>query len=168
MNENSTIESLNQFENIKVLELNEVEQNYMVKLGLEVLQKRHNPGECLQSPEDTRQYLQLLLSDRKNEVFGILLMDNKHRILAVEELFHGTLNHASVFVRPIIQRALELNSASCILFHNHPSGDPEPSNADKAITKKIVDALKHIDVSTLDHIVVGAEGSISFAERGLI
>jgi DNA repair protein RadC len=107
------------------------------------------------------------LAGNKREVFAILLLDSSHRLIAYKELFHGTIDSASVHPREIIQAVLEANAASVVLAHNHPSGCTEPSVADKRITTRITDALALIDVRVLDHIIVG-ETVVSFAEQGLI
>jgi DNA repair protein RadC len=101
-------------------------------------------------------------------VFGCVFLDNRHRVRGVEELFHGTIDGASVHPRVVVQRALEVNAAALILFHNHPSGVAEPSRADELLTRRLKDALALVDVRVLDHFVVTAEDSVSFAERGLI
>ena len=97
-----------------------------------------------------------------------MFLDNRHRIIEVSELFHGTIDGASVHPRVVVQQALELNSAALILYHNHPSGVAEASHADEAITKRLKASLALIDVRVLDHFIVSAGESISFAERGLI
>ncbi len=158
----------NRFAQIRPSELSETEQASLVQLALAVLQVRHRPGEPLQDPNATRNYLRLLLSDRRNEVFGTVFLDNRHRVLVSEELFQGTLDGASVHPRIVVQRALEHNAGAVIFYHNHPSGTPEPSRADEVLTRKLKDALSLIEVRVLDHIVVGSEGIVSFAERGLL
>jgi DNA repair protein RadC len=125
-------------------------------------------GDALTSVADTQRYLQLRLRDYQQEVFGCLYLDNKHRIIAFEELFHGTIDSASVYPREIVKRALQLNAAALILAHNHPSGDPEPSAADKVITAKIKAALALVDIRVLDHCIVGDNRCVSFAEMGII
>lgn len=115
-----------------------------------------------------RHYLRLQLSERRIEVFGVLFLDNRHRTLCMEELFQGTLDGCSVFPRVVVQRALELNAAAVVFYHNHPSGTPEPSQADMHLTRRLKDALAMIDIRVLDHFVVAADGDVSFAERGLL
>jgi DNA repair protein RadC len=131
---------------------------------LEGLQK----GDALTSPQDTQRYLLHRMRDYPQEVFSCLFLDNKHRILAFEELFHGTIDSASVYPREIVRRALQYNAAALILAHNHPSGDPEPSAADRAITAKIKAALALVDIRVLDHCVVGDNRCVSFAEMGIM
>jgi len=101
------------------------------------------------------------------EVFG-KRADNRHRVLGFEELFFGTIDGASVHPRVVVQRALDLNSAAVIFAHNHPSGVAEPSRADEVLTRRLKEALALVDVRVLDHIVAGCEGTVSFAERGLL
>jgi DNA repair protein RadC len=108
------------------------------------------------------------LADYRNEVFGSVFLDNRHRILALRELFQGTIDGASIHPRVVVQQALELNAAAMVFFHNHPSGVAEPSHADEAITRRLKDALALVDVRVLDHFVVAAGESVSFAEKGLI
>ena len=132
------------------------------------LSERLREGDALRSPEDTRRYLQMQLSSHPYEVFAALFLDNRHRVLAFEELFRGTIDGASVHPREVVRRALHYNAAALILAHNHPSGVSEPSNADRQITERLQAALALIDVRILDHIVVGTGEFTSFAERGLL
>lgn len=156
------------FDGLSVSALNDVERQSLMTLALALLAEQHQPGEALSSPEDTRRYLRIRLADRKNEVFGCLFLDNRHRIIEVAELFQGTIDGASVHPRVVVQKALELNAAAMLFFHNHPSGVAEPSNADEAITRRLKEALALVDVRVLDHLVVTAGESVSFAERGLL
>jgi DNA repair protein RadC len=101
-------------------------------------------------------------------VFGSLFLDNRHRVIAVRELFQGTIDGASVHPRVVVQQALEVNAAAMVFFHNHPSGVAEPSRADEMLTRRLSEALALVDVRVLDHFVVSGGESVSFAERGLI
>jgi DNA repair protein RadC len=125
-------------------------------------------GQQLTSPADTRSYLLLRMRDYQHEVFACLFLDNKHRVIAFEELFRGTIDSASVYPREIVKRALEHNAAAVILAHNHPSGECDPSAADRAITGRIGAALNLVDIRLLDHLVVGDSNCLSFAETGLL
>jgi DNA repair protein RadC len=125
-------------------------------------------GDALTSVQDTQRYLQLRMRDYQQEVFGCLYLDNKHRVIAFEELFRGTIDSASVYPREIVKRALQHNAAALILAHNHPSGDPQPSAADKLITAKIKAALGLVDIRVLDHCIIGDDRCVSFAEMGII
>lgn len=123
-------------------------------------------GAALESPAAARDYLLMQLRDRAREVFAALFLDNKHRVLAFEELFQGTVNGAAVYPREVARRCLEHNAAALIVAHNHPSGDPEPSAADRALTDRLREALALVDVRLLDHFVIGAGRVVSFSERG--
>jgi len=125
-------------------------------------------GPALGSPADTRAYLQMALRDRQQEVFCCLFLDNRHRVLAFEEMFFGTIDGTSVHPREVLRRVLAHNAAAVILAHNHPSGVAEPSRADEGLTRRLVDALALVDVRVLDHLVVGDGEVVSFAERGLL
>ncbi len=103
-----------------------------------------------------------------HEVFAVALLDSQNRLIEFVELFSGSVSSANVYPREVLKLVLKYNAASVIFSHNHPSGFPEPSEADKHITTKLSAALRLIDVNVLDHIVVGTEGHVSFAERGLV
>jgi DNA repair protein RadC len=139
-----------------------------VTLATKVLAFKVRPGRALSNPEETRTYLRLKLADYRNEVFGCLFLDNRHRVIAVRELFQGTIDGASVHPRVVVQQALDLNAAALVFFHNHPSGVAEPSRADEMLTRRLRDALALVDVRVLDHFVVSGGESVSFAERALI
>lgn len=156
------------FAGLKLSELSDAEKGSVVKLATRALAMKHRAGQSLSSPDETRNYLCLRLADRRNEVFGCLFLDNLCRIIAVRELFQGTINSASVHPRVVVQRAMEVNAAAIVFFHNHPSGVAEPSRADEMITRRLREALALVDVRVLDHFVVSAGESVSFAERGLL
>ncbi|MDY0049926.1 MAG: DNA repair protein RadC [Halothiobacillaceae bacterium] len=125
-------------------------------------------GDVLESPDATRRYLSAHLRSRPQEVFCALFLDNRHRVIAFEELFQGTIDGASVHPREVVRRCLHHNAAALIFAHNHPSGVAEPSAADHAITLRLRDALALIDVRVLDHLVVGDGQMVSLAERGVL
>ena len=131
-----------------------------------VLSTRFTRGEPLSSPAYTKQYLELTLAACEREVFACLFVDNRHRVIAFEKLFFGTIDGASVHPREIVKSVLKHNAAAVILAHNHPSGTTTPSEADRRITTRIVTALNLIDVRVLDHVIVGDEPATSFAENG--
>ncbi len=158
----------NRFADLGPTDLNAGEIDSLLDLALKVLAHRHRRGESLTSPEATRAYLRLKIAERKYEVFACVFLDNRHRIIAFEELFQGTIDGASVHPRVVVQRALELNAAAVVLVHNHPSGVAEPSMADQRITQRVKDALALVDVRVLDHFIVTAEDSLSFSEKGLL
>ena len=153
---------------LKPTDLNDVEKQSVITLAMKVLSIKHRAGRVLSKPDETRDFLRLRLADYRNEVFGCLFVDNRHRIIAVRELFQGTIDGASVYPRVVVQQAMEVNAAAVVFFHNHPSGVAEPSHADEAITRRLKDALALVDVRVLDHFVVSAGESVSFAERGLL
>lgn len=132
------------------------------------LQETLQRGNVLANPDDTRRYLTARMRDYPHEVFAVLFLDNRHRVISLDEMFNGTINGASVHPREIVKRALSHNAAAVILAHNHPSGVAEPSEADKQLTRKLSEALGLIDVRVLDHFVVGDGETVSFAERGWI
>ncbi|MDX1610624.1 MAG: DNA repair protein RadC [Halofilum sp. (in: g-proteobacteria)] len=125
-------------------------------------------GDALTSSSATRVYLQARLRDLPHEVFACLFLDNRHRVLAFEELFRGTIDGASVYPREVVKAALRHNAAAVILAHNHPSGVAEPSRADTRLTERLRDALSLVDIRVLDHLVIGEGEPVSFAERGLL
>ena len=108
------------------------------------------------------------LAHEEREVFGIILLDSQHGVLRFERLFYGTIDSASVYPREIVKLALLSNAAAVILAHNHPSGNPEPSQADIALTLRVKNALQTVDIRLLDHLVVSGSHSVSLAERALI
>lgn len=123
---------------------------------------------ALTSPRDSAAFLKAQLAHKPYEVFACLFLDNRHRVLAFEELFRGTLDGASVHPREVVRASLKHNAAAVILAHNHPSGVAEPSAADRNITHQLRDALQLVGVRVLDHLVVGAGEPTSMAARGLI
>lgn len=125
-------------------------------------------GNALTSPDLVRQYLSARLRHHQREVFAVLFLDNQHRLITYAELFHGTIDSASVYPREVVKEALARNAAAIILAHNHPSGVAEPSQADRRITERIQAALELVDIRVLDHMVVGDSEVVSFAERGFL
>ena len=127
-------------------------------------QLRDRPA--LSSPQDSAAFLRAQLRDRPYEVFAALFLDTRHRVLAFEELFRGTLDGASVHVREVVRACLRHNAAAVILAHNHPSGVAEPSAADRAITQELKHGLGLIGVRVLDHLVIGSGTPVSLAALG--
>ena len=123
-------------------------------------------GKPLADPAATRKYLTARFRDMPYEVFACLHLDNRHRVIAFEELFRGTIDGASVHPREVVRQALRHNAAALIFAHNHPSGVAEPSDADRRLTTRLRDALALVDIRVLDHFVVGDGEVVSFAERG--
>ena len=126
---------------------------------------RSNP---LESPQATEQYLKSILRDNPHEVFACLFLDTRHRVIAFEELFQGTIDGATVYPRVVAEKALQHRAAALIVAHNHPSGISDPSLADQAITRRLKDALALLDIRLLDHFVIGEGAPVSMASRGLI
>ncbi len=122
--------------------------------------------DCLACPAQTVDYLRARLRDYAYEVFACLMLDNRNRVIALRELFRGTIDGASVYPREVVKQALADNAAAVILVHNHPSGVAEPSRADRALTRRLQEAAALVDVRLLDHFVVGDGEVVSFAERG--
>jgi len=120
------------------------------------------------NPDTVKNYLRLALGGRQQKIFMVLFLDSQNRLIVSEELFHGTLTQTSVYPREVVKCALANNSASVMLAHNHPSGLSEPSQADKLLTTALKQALALVDIRVLDHIVIGEQEALSFAERGLL
>jgi DNA repair protein RadC len=125
-------------------------------------------GSALSAPEATRAFLLAHLRDRPYEVFCCMHLDNRHRLIAFEELFRGTIDGATVYPREVVRQALAHNAAAVIFAHNHPSGLVEPSQADELVTRRLKAALALVDVRVLDHVIVGDTHCLSFADRGLL
>lgn len=125
-------------------------------------------GQVLASPTDTQQFLIAKLRDLPHEVFAVIFLDTRHRILGFEALFRGTIDGTSVHPREVVKRALDRNAAALIVAHNHPSGVAEPSRADSDITQRLSDALALVDIRLLDHIVIGDNDTVSLAGRGML
>ena len=145
-----------------------VEEDEIIQQAIGILEARCAPGETMRSPQAVARYLRLKLGDLMNECFAVLYLNTRHELLAYKEHFYGTVDGASVYPRVVVQTALQVNAAAVILAHNHPSGVAEPSEADRQITRRLIQALGLIDVSVLDHMVVSARDVVSFAERGLL
>ncbi|MCG8023960.1 MAG: DNA repair protein RadC [Candidatus Thiodiazotropha endolucinida] len=156
------------FHGLSPAQLNPEEQQSLMNLALSLLEEKHRPGEALTSPDDTRRYLRLRLAGYQNEVFGCVFLSNRHHVIEVAELFQGTIDGASVHPRVVVQKALSCNAGALVLFHNHPSGVAEPSHADEAITRRLQESLALVDIRVIDHFVVAAGESISFAEKGIL
>ena len=133
-----------------------------------ILLKRLERQGRIEDPAAATKYLRARCAHLGYEVFGAVFLDTRHRILAIEELFRGTVDGAEVHPREVAKRALAWNAAAVVVFHNHPSGNPEPSAADRAVTARLKQALALIDVRLLDHFVVAGEGCTSLAARGWV
>lgn len=139
----------------------------VMEISRRYLRERLQRGDVLDDPDAVRFYLTSKLRDRKAEVFAVVFVDNRHRVIAYEEMFQGTIDGASVYPREVVRAALRHNAAAVIFAHNHPSGVGEPSQSDERITRRLRDALALIDVRVLDHFVVG-DTLVSMLERGLL
>ncbi len=145
-----------------------VQLQAVLEMSRRALQEDMQRGDALNSPRAVREYLQLLLKGRQQEVFLVLFLDTQHRVIASEELFHGTLSQTSVYPREVVKRALAHNAAALMFAHNHPSGVAEPSQSDRLLTDALKQALALVDVRVLDHFIVAGGQTLSFAERGLL
>lgn len=140
----------------------------ILEAARQVIDQKMQRGADFSSPADVKAYLRAKLAGLDHEVFAVLFLDNRHRLIEYVEMFRGTLDGASVHPREVVKEALRLNAAAVILAHPHPSGSPQPSAADKAITRQLREALALIEVRTLDHILVAGNNTVSFAEHGLM
>lgn len=144
-------------------------EDWIVQQAIVLLERRvFKAGPRLERPAAVRDYLRLKLVAEPSEIFVVVFMNSMHAVLAVEPMFHGTINATSVYPRVVLQRALQLNAAAVIFAHQHPSGTTEPSNADRLLTEQLKTALALIDVRVLDHFVIGQGAPYSFAESGLL
>jgi DNA repair protein RadC len=137
-----------------------------MEMARRTLDEAMQAGDALTSPNAVRDYLRLTLRHKEYEVFCCVFLDAQNRVIAVEELFRGTLTQTSVYPREIVRRALAHNAAALILAHNHPSGVAEPSTADRTLTRQLRDALALVDIRVLDHFIVAGASSLSFMEAG--
>ncbi len=145
-----------------------VQLQAVLEIGRRYLEAGLRRGDLLSSPRQTRHYLATRLRHHPHEVFAALFLDNRHRIITYEELFRGTIDGASVHPREVVKRALAHNAAAVIFAHNHPSGVSEPSEADRAITRRLKEALALVEIRVLDHFIIGDREAYSFAEQGLM
>ena len=155
------------------LEVREISGDYRPATDQEILaaaekviNSKYRRGARVQGPDDSKALFRQKLAFQDHEVFAVLFLDGRHRVMEYKEMFHGTINSAQVHPRSIAQRALQLNAAAVIVAHNHPSGDPEPSQQDIDLTKRLKDALKLVDVNLLDHLIIGSVDIFSLVERG--
>jgi len=133
-----------------------------------VVDQKMTRGMAYTSPAVVKEYLTAKLAGFDVEVFAVLFLDSQHRLIEYVEMFQGTLNQASVYPREVAKAALHRQAAAVIIAHNHPSGNLEPSEADKALTAHLKKALALLDVRTLDHVIVAGQDTTSFAELGLL
>jgi DNA repair protein RadC len=138
------------------------------EMARRALSQRLKEREAFHTPGAVKQYLQLQLAHKNHEVFAVLFLDNQNRMVAMEELFRGTLSQTSVYPREVVMRALHHQAAAVVLSHNHPSGSVQPSRADEHLTQTLKASLALVDVRVLDHIIVGQGQALSMAEAGLM
>ena len=140
----------------------------VLELARRALAQQLREREVFDSPDAVGHFLQLHLAAKGHEVFAVLFLDSQHRLIALEELFRGTLTQTSVYPREVVLRALHLQAAAVVLAHNHPSGSVQPSRADEALTQTLKAALALVDVRVLDHVIVAQGQALSMAEKGLV
>ncbi|TBW57468.1 DNA repair protein RadC [Marinobacter halodurans] len=143
------------------------EENRILEKATAILERRmKTKGIMITEYESARRYVAARTANYNREVFGVLWLTNRHRVIEVEELFFGTIDSASVHAREVVRSALSLNAGAAILFHNHPAGDPTPSSADRVITQTLAEALNPVGVKVIDHIVAANGDTASMAARG--
>ena len=140
----------------------------VMELARRAMAQQMRERDVISSPQDMKNYLQSHLAPKTHEVFAALFLDAQNRLIAMEELFRGTLTHTSVYPREVVLRALHHKAASLVLAHNHPSGNVQPSYADESITMTLKAALALVDVRVADHVIVAQGQALSMAEKGLI
>jgi DNA repair protein RadC len=144
------------------------DEDYYIRKALQIMESRHSNPEKITGPEHMKDYLRLKLHKHEREVFGVVYLNTRHGILSMEDLFVGTIDSCTVHPREVVRGALLKSAKAVVLYHQHPSGDPEPSQADQVLTKRLAEALALIDVRVLDHLVIGHHSVVSFAERGYL
>lgn len=140
----------------------------IVEAARNVVDQRVPKGAPFKDPEFARSFFRDKLAGLEREVFAAAFLDTRHRLIEYAELFQGTIDGAEVHPREVIKKAIACNAAAVLLSHNHPSGDLEPSAADRAVTSRLKTALSLVDVRVLDHVIVGGKGSLSMASRGML
>ena len=145
------------------------EERKIIKAAIAILDKQVKSNEFhLSKPQDSISYLRLKTELSEREIFSVIFLNTKHYVIAVEQMFLGTIASSEVHPREVVKRALQLNAAAVIFSHNHPSGVSKASDADERVTRKLQQALSFVDISVLDHIVIGAGEYYSFSENGLL
>lgn len=145
-----------------------VQLQAVLEMAKRSLAEQMKTSDALSSPQAVRDYLKLTLARLPHEVFVAVFLTAQNRVIAVEELFRGTLTQTSVYPREVVKRSLAHNAASVIFAHNHPSGEAAPSQADRALTSALADALALVDIRVLDHFIIAPGASLSFAEQGIL
>ena len=145
-----------------------IEEDVIVNWAIEILERRLERGEALTDPSKAGTYCAAKLRGYDREVFGVMFLDTRHRVKGFEILFYGTLDGAEVYPREVARAALRYNASAVIVTHNHPSGNSEPSAADRAVTLRLRDALALLEIRLLDHFVIGEGAPVSLAARGWV
>ena len=140
----------------------------LIDSAVKELTRAYKAGLAFTSANASKEYVQLQIGGSEVEVFCVMFLDTQNQLIEFKKMFTGTIDSASVYPREIVREALLLNAKSVIVAHNHPSGLLEPSNADKRITRRIIEACNALDINLLDHVLVSKLGAMSFAERGLL
>lgn len=149
--------------------MSKASEDLIINQALRILDKRlRRDTEAITDPLIAGKFIKLKLAPREREVFAVMFLDTRHRMIHFEEMFFGTIDGAEVHPREVVKKALECNAAAVILGHNHPSGNPEPSAADRSVTHLLKQALKLVDVRLLDHFVIGEGTPVSLAARGWV
>jgi len=146
----------------------EISEQDILNAAREIISRKFRRGATLSSPQSSIEFLTHRIALLEHEVFGIIVTDHRHRILASEDLFTGTIDGASVYPREVVKHVLRLNGSACLFYHCHPSGVANPSAADRHITQRLKDALALVDVRVLDHIIIAGAEHYSFAQAGLL
>lgn len=143
-------------------------QDQQIQAALAILESRlRKPSRALKSPQDARNFAILQLAERKAEVFAVMFLDTRHRLIEWREMFFGTIDGATVYAREVVRAVLEVNAAAVIFVHNHPSGDPSPSPQDVAVTEALIQAGEVLEIPVNDHIIVGQGSYVSMYREGL-
>jgi DNA repair protein RadC len=140
----------------------------VIDRALTIIGRTLQSGDAFATPDAVKHYLQLHLAGEPCEQFAALYLNAQNRLIAFEVLAHGTLTQTSVYPREVVRAALAHHAAGIVFAHNHPSGDVQPSRADKALTQALKAALSLVDVLVLDHVIVAPGAALSMAEQGLI
>ena len=154
---------------IDMVELFTEQERFTLMEAQRIIEERYlRQTDPLRSPDLTRRFLQARLANEQAEIFGCLWLDTRHRVIRVQDMFYGTVDGAAVYPREVVKAALAANASACIIFHNHPSGIADPSQADLTLTKRLKDSLAMVDIRVLDHFIVAGTEHVSLAERGLL